>query len=517
MVRFPKNQRKLAEEARVRGFRPVAASLLAACALSAYTTPVLAQPAQPAATDARVKQLEDELTEMKKVIEQLKQQERDHEEKLILPVLQQRQEIEKERAAIQAQQQAQTPPPVVVAPPPPPPAPFGSFNLGGLPVKVNGSVILRYDYSTNSDITDLLLDDVSANTFRYRIRLGADFGDPDGIVNGGIRISAAETPNPTVAFASIGDGFRPKQIGFDQWWIQVRPFADRDRLGLIFGKMPVPIWRGHIGTFRSEMIWDNDISPEGLALHVTFFKTPGEKPSFKLDNVAAYYQIEDIQDLRFQGLTGITGMFVDQLKAQTKWVTAALAYYDFENLNNGLSSPAYGNGGASPQAATNAFLLRPGTFWITNNKRNFGPGAAGFANDSFRMINATAQVHIPISAKAAGNPDVYLLADYVHNFSVDRDNDGIRGTIGVRMGDFKTNFHPLNLWFTYGWVGADATLATFADSDLGAGTGYRGLLVGGNYRFLKNLQGQILFMHFDAYPNYENTVQRLFIDILADF
>ena len=508
----------------MRVFRPVAAMAFAACVTVSLANPAFAQPAPPPPStppppltgEARVKQLEDELADMRRVIEQIKQQERDHEEKLLLPILQQRQEIEKERARIAAQDEATKVPPPMAAPPPPA-APFGTFNLGGLPIKIGGSVTLRYDYSTTSDITDLLLDDVSANGFRYRVRLGADFGDPNGIVTGGIRISAAETPNPTVAYAAVGDAFRPKQIGFDQWWLSVRPLADRDRLGLTFGKMPVPIWRGHIGTFRSEMIWDNDVSPEGLSLHVTIYKTPGEKPAFKLDNVAAYFQIEEIQDLRFQGLTGVTGVFVDQLKAQTKFVTGALAFYDYENLNSGLASPVYTPGmGASPIVATNAFLLRPG-FNLTNNKTNYGPGAAGFVNNSFRMLNATAQVHIPIAARSAGDPDVFLLADYVHNFSVPRDGDGIRGTIGVRMGDYKTAFHPLNLWLTYGYVGADATLATFADSDLGAGTGYQGVLVGANYRFLKNLQGQVLFMHFDSYPNFENKVQRLFIDILADF
>jgi hypothetical protein len=100
---------------------------------------------------------------------------------------------------------------------------------------------------------------------------------------------------------------------------------------------------------------------------------------------------------------------------------------------------------------------------------------------------------------------------------VHRDADGIRATVGARLGSYKNNFHPLNVWVTYGYVQADATLATFADSDLGAGTGYNGVEAGINYRFYKNFMAQVSYFNFVGYPLNDQTINRLFLDVVGDF
>ncbi|RKG64853.1 hypothetical protein D7W79_38595 [Corallococcus exercitus] len=382
-------------------------------------------------------------------------------------------------------------------------SPIGTLLLSGVPLKLGASITLRYEYTETSDLTDQFRGDASANGLRYRLRLGAEFGAQSAPLRGGIRISASQTPNPAVEFSPLGNAFRPQDIGFDQAWVTVRPFARRELLSFSFGKIPNPFWRGQVGTWRSEMVWDNDISPSGVALHVR----PFDGPDFKLENVASYFQLNEIEDLRFIGKTGITSLIADQLTVTTRWVTAAVAFYDYENLNAGLSAS---------RTPANAFLLRPGLF-MTNNHINYGPGAEGFVTDAFRMVNATAQLHFPISAPSVGNPEVFLLADYIHNFEVPMDRDGIRVTAGVHMGDEQGRLQPLNLWMTYGSVDADAVLATFADSDLGAGSDYSGLQAGINYQLLRHLRAQFQFNHYDGSPLQENTVQRVFVDLLGDF
>jgi len=470
-----------------------------------FTGPAFAQPADaaPSAESERVRALENQVKQMREELRaiQLREGLRDAE-------LRERERLQKEELE-RILMRASMPMPSGGSEP----MPFGGFSLGGLPIKIGASVTLRYDYSQNSDLNDTLQGDSFANGLRYRIRLGVDLGDKHTWIVGGVRLSAAETPNPTAGFAALGDAFRPNSIGFDQWWVGVRPFADRERAQLTIGKMPNPMWRGHVGSWHSEMLWDNDVSPEGAALNVLIVK----HPKITLSNLAAYYQITEIQDQRFIGRTGVTWAFLDQVKLHTKWVTAAVAYLDYENLNNGVSTPNFTPGmGASPQAATNPFLLRPG-LQLTNNRINVGPRVEGFVSDAFRLLDVAAQLHIPIKAPRAGNPDFFVMADYVHNFSVPADRDGIRGTVGIRLGDYKQHFHPMNLWVTYGWVQADATLATFADSDLGAGTGYQGVQAGVNYRFIKNLAAQVLYNHFDGYPRYENTTDRLYVDLIGDF
>lgn len=105
--------------------------------------------------------------------------------------------------------------------------PPGMLEATGVPVSIEASITLRYEYTTATDLTDQLQDDVVANGLRYRLRLGSNFGAPDALITGGIRISASQTPNPAVAFSPLGESLRPQDTGFDQWFITLRPFADR--------------------------------------------------------------------------------------------------------------------------------------------------------------------------------------------------------------------------------------------------------------------------------------------------
>ncbi len=106
-----------------------------------------------------------------------------------------------------------------------------ALSLLGMPVRIFGNITLRYDYSTNSNLTESLTNGIQANWLLTRIRFGAEFGDK-GPVTGGIRMSSGESPSPTVPFVVLSDAFRPASFGVDQAWAAVRPFADRDRLQL---------------------------------------------------------------------------------------------------------------------------------------------------------------------------------------------------------------------------------------------------------------------------------------------
>jgi hypothetical protein len=402
-----------------------------------------------------------------------------------------------------------------------PAQPEGFMNPMGVPVTFSASLTLRYDYWKTSDLTDQLINDRPTNAMRARVRFGVEFGDKKSdLVIAGIRWSTGENPNPTVPFVSLGNGFRETTFGISQAWVAIRPFQDRSRLQFILGRMANPLWRGTTGTIRTEMLWDDDINPHGITMKATLIKLGKEALGFKLENVAGYYQIEETVGTRFVGKVGNTSLIVDQLTASMKYATAAVSFIDFENLNAGLSSPAVLNEGRSVQVPTNAFLARPG-FQLTNNRFGYGPQSAiGFSGDSFRILNPTAQVHIPIEAPKLGNPEVALLIDYAHNFSARKSyRDGISGTLSTRIGDYTENskLNPLNAWFTYRYVQADTTLATFADSDLGGGTGYKGMEAGASYRITKHLMPAISYFNYYGFPRMENHAQRVFFDITGEF
>ena len=436
------------------------------------------------------------------------------------------------------------------------PAPGVALSVAGVPVRIFGSFTLRYDYSVNSNLTDSLTNGIQANWFLTRIRFGAEFGDT-GPVTGGIRISTGESPSPTVPFVTLSNAFRPAAFGVDQAWVAVRPFSNRERLQLVIGRMKNPFWRGSVGTVRTQMVWDDDVNPAGAALTGQIYKnTTGAYP-FTLEDTVAYMQIQSLLDTRFVGLTGVVSGVGDQLRFLSKYVDAAVTYYEWINLNTGLSVPTSqaSQGYVSPQTASSAFLLLPG-LQQTNTVVNYGPAggaATGFLDPTYKILNPTAEVHIPVKNSALGDPDAYLLIDYAHNFLPDHVlsaqgnlptpntgtcasctpvktagtqpqnatqlDDAIGVTVGTRLGDrtYERYFHPMNVWVTYRYVESDATLSTFADSDLGAGTGYQGFGLGANYRVFKNLLASAQYFDFMGYPLMENHVQRMFLDLTGDF
>jgi Putative porin len=436
------------------------------------------------------------------------------------------------------------------------PAPGVALSAFGVPVRIFGNLTLRYDYSVNSNLTDTLTNSIQSNGLLTRIRFGAEFGDA-GPVTGGIRISSGESPNPTVPFVALSNAFRPDAFGIDQAWAMVRPFDDRDRLQLVIGRMKNPFWRGSVGTVRTQLVWDDDVNPAGAALTGQIYKSTTGSFPFTIEDTVAYMQIQSLLDSRFVGLTGVVGGVGDQLRFLSKYVDASLTYYEWFNLNTGLSVPTSqpALGYVSPQTPASAFLLLPG-LQQTNTEVNYGPAggtATGFLDSTYKILNPTAEVHVPLKNPTLGDPDAYVLLDYAHNFlpnhvltaqgnlaspnaatcasctpvqtagtqnkNATQYSNGVGVTLGTRLGDktYQRNLHPMNVWVTYRYVQSDAVLSTFSDSDLGAGSGYRGFALGTNYRIFKNLMASVQYFDFMGYPLMENHVQRLYLDLMGDF
>jgi hypothetical protein len=321
--------------------------------------------------------------------------------------------------------------------------------------------------------------------------------------------------------------------------------------------MKNPFWRGSVGTVRTQMLWDDDVNPAGAALSAQIYKSKSGSYPFNIENTLAYMQIQSLLDTSFVGLTGVVSGVGDQLRFLSKYVDAAVSYYEWWNLNTGLSVPTAepAQGYLSAQTPTSAFLLGAG-LQQTNSEVNYGPAggaATGLLDPTYKILNPTAQVHVPFKNPALGDPDAYVLLDYAHNFlpshaltaqgnlaapnagtctsctpvaagstsarNATQYDDGVGVTVGTRLGDrtYQRHFHPMNVWATYRYVQSDAALATFADSDLGAGTGYRGFAFGTNYRIFKNLMASVQYFDFMGYPLMENHVQRLFLDLMGDF
>lgn len=402
--------------------------------------------------------------------------------------------------------------------PTPTPTPAQSAVSVGLPIKFGASLTIRNDSIKLADQADLLLDD-RTNALRARFRLWLDYRDPQAVVNGTLRFGSAQNPNPAASFIRLGNAFRTESFGLDQFYMSVRPFKNREAAALTAGKMPLPFWRGEKGPFRSQLMWDNDISPVGVAGRIGVTLRKGDPArSIRIENSGGYFIMEDVPEVRFTGLAGKTFLIANQIRVSAPHVGVAAGYFGFEKLNAGLRSPAFVPGeGAFLLPGTNAFLLRSG-LQVTNNAVSYGPGARGFVEENFRILNGTVQFDVGVHLKWLGKAQLFILGDYVRNTSVSREGRGLAVTAGLYGGAWTgARVHPYGLHFTWADVDRDGTLGTFANGDLGGGTDFKGFEVSLNYRFTRNLLAAVSYFDYDGSPRKDSFVRRLFVDLTWDF
>lgn len=385
------------------------------------------------------------------------------------------------------------------------------------PLRFTSSLTIRQDFTDISDQNDLLIGDDRIDGLRARIRFGIESARADSIVGGGLRFSTGESANPASPFVRLGDALRPAIFNIDRYFLTVRPFRDRERLIFTAGKMPLPLYRAGAGTWRSELLWDDDISPAGASLQATLVKAGNAGSPVRLDNNLVYFVFEDVTNNRFSGFTGTSYMAGDQLKLSVPRLDLAAGYFRYENLNVGLRAPNFTPGeGAFLLPGTNP-LLRGAGLQHTNNSVNYGPGADGFVRDRFEIWNGSGTLRFHIFGSRLGKPEVFLAGDYAYNRSVRIDKRGMGFTLGLSGGGWSGGLHPYTFHGTWRDVDADAVLATFADSDLGTGSSYKGFEVGGNYRISKNLLALVQYFNFKGFPRKDEQVHRLFLDLIWDF
>lgn len=354
----------------------------------------------------------------------------------------------------------------------------------------------------------------------FRVRAHLD-GQISRGLTGGLQLTTGGNPNPTSPFIRLTGAATSKTFNLGRAFLAYHPFKNYQDLSFTFGKMPNPIWRGDfVGNHNSELIWDDDVNPEGFSLYTPVPLQGRLKNRLKLSNTLAFFLINNPTEERFLGFNKETTLLVNQLVAEYQPVKLGIGFYDYQGLNSGLRARAFAVPlpgdpfGATFDVlpSTDAFLLRPG-LQTTNHSVTYGAGSHGFVSDRFTTANITGQYNFP---QWFNGKQLYFLFDGVQNFRVRRDRRGTSYTLGGRTSD-QEKTGAWNTWLTYRSVDADATLATFADSDLGIGTDYRGFEIGGALRIQPRTTLQVSFFRFNQFPFKHLNRSRLFVDILRAF
>jgi hypothetical protein len=315
------------------------------------------------------------------------------------------------------------------------------------------------------------------NRWRYRARLGvAKQIHPR--VRAGFRVTSSLEHNSTnISFGDSGNGsalpedFGRDAVGIDHAWIQFTAL-ERGGLGLraIAGKFENPLlWKNG----RSDlMLWDGDITPEGLALSGSWKLTE----TTRLHSTLGYFVIDENSGSKDPKVVAA------QLGGETQLgdalrVGGRASWYEWRSLDD-------------------AFIARSFDFAVGDTAGNF---AGAFDDGRARTGELAAFLRW-------GGVEAWPLlayASFAHNFSAETTLVPGLGRVGKEDDAWGLGLEvgraqgPLLLGAGYFHVEANATPARFTDSDLFDGdTNRRGFLLYAERDLARNVS--LRFSLFDG-------------------
>lgn len=324
----------------------------------------------------------------------------------------------------------------------------------------------------------LLNSTVNRHRLRYQARLGVK-AQITPKVKVGIRLASGNDSGAISTNETLGDYFDKDAIWIDRAFIQISPLPGLDLVG---GRMENPF-------YSTDLVWDADINPEGVAAvgRHTFdvawkpeiFATAG---AFPLQERAR----DDDDRWLYAGQIG-----ADFAPSEQTRFSLAVAYYDYTNVQS-RKNPA---GGSRIYDYTAPPVISNGNS-VFNIRTDGTTTLAGLASD-YDLLNVTGS----LTLRQFDPVEVKITADYVRNLAFDKDEIYLlRGSsTGVAPGDTgwqlkvdvgAATVRKLNDWqisLAYKYLETDAVLDIFTDSDFGlGGTDNEGFVLKATYGIYDN-------------------------------
>lgn len=390
--------------------------------------------------------------------------------------------------------------------------------------------------------------------FRIRARLGAVVDMTDGF-GMGFRIATGNSTDPISTNQTLGSPYG----NFSKYAIWI------DRAYLTWQLWDSPgrnfqIWAGRFANpfFATDLIWDDDINFDGFAATFQYeifddfrpFLTGGAFPVYNTalnfpSNQPSKYKSYD--KYLFAAQLGFEWQFADD------WtIKLATSYYHFYNIEGKLSSPFVP---LSPDDAGDTDNSRP-LFAQKGNTyfpiRNIIPDASndfGATNQwqyyglatKFQELAVTGRlvydgfepIQIALTGEFVANlawnkGDINAIAVNNRGAIDPNDIDDILGQyegspyafmVGLRVGHAEyLKRWDWNVDFTYRWIGSDAVVDGFNDSDFGlGGTNMQGFTVAGSVALAPNVWIRARWLGSDSIAGPQFNLNIVQIDLNGEF
>lgn len=386
-------------------------------------------------------------------------------------------------------------------------------------IRLFGDFRFRYEGVFYNDDNSLLLDpqDTSylLNTreqqdrYRMRARIGLS-AEINKQVDLTFRLSTGSSGSPVSTNETLGDYFNKDSILFDRAYVKLLPLAFKPQYAFYMGRFSSP----YEGT---DLVFDSDLGFEGLSFVLDTRKTG----TFNSIMVLGAYPLQEEEWYNDKWLFGGQLGFEYNPRRDLSFGLAA-AYYHYENIEGEVNSTEYPelNNWTSPlyQQKGNTLINI-----ASDSSGEFTPGLAS----KFHLANVTAYVDCAVYYPIR----IRLTLDAVENFGFDTDeliertgvDDIQKDTTGYQLelmvGHSKVkNFGEWQGAFTYKYVGADAVLDAFTDSDFHmGGTNAQGWILKMEFGIMKNMWLTTRWLTSDEIHGPQLMIDQLQADLSVSF
>lgn len=344
-------------------------------------------------------------------------------------------------------------------------------------VKISGDIRYRHESIDEQSGGDWKQ---GVSRHRIRARLGID-GKVNDDVDLGLRL-ASGSADPVSTNQDLGDSFSSKTIWLDLAYFDWHPGTMKG-LDVVGGKMINPFYT--VG--RNELIWDVDLTPEGLAAK---YETPiGENLKAYLSGGGFWVAERDSDGSVDSSLWGVQGYLKNKIGADN-YVLGGMSYYNYGNIE--------GQGDL-------ATVWRGSAKWFGNTSDG------GVFRYDYDILEGFAECGF----KIADYP-VALFGDYAHN----TDAPGSKSN-GWLIGCIFNKAKDPGSWeagYDYRDIDSDAVVGQFNASDfVGGGTDGRGHKFSFMYQLARNFQVGLNY-YLSQRKNADNDdYRRMQADLLFKF
>lgn len=343
---------------------------------------------------------------------------------------------------------------------------YGTFK--GL--KFTGDLRLRYeafDYSSGSrtGATANTQETDPRNRFRYRLRMGLEKKFSDEISAGfslasgdnlGVSGASAGNVDPTSTNTTFDNNFNFKNIFIERAWATYNPawavVGPISKMDITGGKFKNPFERG-----SSDMIWDRDVRPEGIYESIDFRLIDTESVKATGWFTAGQFVLEEDSNVGNNTTGGDANLYAFQLGFNPKFkvsgmekplgLTSALSFYNYSNYANQSNSTIFGTS-------------------LARGNSNLDGNTTQLDAVGFNILESYNELKIPV-----GNIPFRPFFDFAHNMDdqatiVNSHNNAF--ATGITIGEAKKK-GQWEVGYAYKYIGADAVVGAFSDSDFGDG------------------------------------------------